>query len=142
MMSCVVANTPESNPAAGKSRSLKPQAVDELNAPNVLKTNTQFRFNEVIISFLNKKDLSCLVFDLILDRETTMPSKPQEEDVPLVIDTLISDLFQTINLFWTKRTDELQHSLQNRITRILTAKFKWITGVKVLNMRIQDSEND
>jgi hypothetical protein len=142
MISFVVAATPESNHAAGKSRSLKPQAVDELNAPNVLKTKTHFRFNEVIISFLNKKNLSSLVFDLILDRDTTMPSKPQEEDVPLVIDTLISDLFPTINLFWTKKTDKLQHSLQHRINRILTAKFNWITGVKVLNIRIQDSEDN
>ena len=76
----------------------------------------------------------------MLEREKTPSPESQEEDIPLIIDTLLSDLTPTINLFGAK-SDTLQQSLQVRIDRILKAKFKWITGVKVLNMRIQGSEN-
>ena len=141
MINFISANV-EKSALATKTASSKPLAVDEFKAPNVLRTKTQFRFKEVIISFLNKKDLSYLVFDLVLERDSTAPSEPQEEDVPLVIDALLSDLFPTINLFNPEKSTTLQQSLQQRIDRILRAKFKWISGVKVLNMRIQSSGNE
>jgi hypothetical protein len=116
--------------------------LDELKAPNVFKTKSQFTFKEMIISFFSNKEVSYLVFDLVLERDATVPSEPQEEDVPLVIDALISDLFPTLNLFNPEKSTTLQQSLQQRIDRILRIKFKWITGVKVLNMRIQVSGNE
>ncbi|MDP3935733.1 MAG: hypothetical protein Q8Q56_01920 [Alphaproteobacteria bacterium] len=141
LVNLISANSPESKNDT-KSAASKPLAVDELKAPNVLKTKTQFRFKEIIVSFLNNKKLSYLVFDLVLDRDSTAPSEPQEEDVPLIIDTLLSDLFPTINLFGSGKNDRLQESLQLRIDRILKAKFNWITAVKVLNTRIQGSGNE
>ena len=116
--------------------------IDEKNFPNIFKNKTQFRFKEIIISYLNNKNFSYLVFDLILEREVTSSPESQEDDIPDIVDTLLSDLFPTINLFSPKKNDTLQQSLQLRIDRILKAKFKWITGVKVLNTRIQSSENE
>lgn len=120
----------------------KYSVIDEQKFPNIFKSNTQFKFKEIIISFLNNKNLSYLVFDLVLERETTSPSELQEEDLPLVTDTILSDLFPSINLFTSNENNTLQQSLQQRIDRVLKAKFKWITGVKVLNMRIQGYGND
>ncbi len=125
-----------------KSVAEKYSMVDEKNFPNILKNKTQFRFKEIIISFLNNKNLSYLIFDLILERDITTPSKSQEDDIPIVVDTLLSDLFPTINLFNPEKNDTLQQSLQQRLDRVLKAKFKWITGVKVLNTRIQGSGNE
>lgn len=138
LISFVSANASESKQDPKKAP-VKPLAVDEIKAPNVLKTKNQFRFKEMIISFLNNKDFAYLVFDLVLERDTSTPPEPQEEDVPFVIDTLLSDLFPAINLFTPSKTDNLQQSLQQRIDRVLKAKFKWITGVKVSNTRIQSS---
>lgn len=116
--------------------------LDEENFPNIFKNKTQFKFKEIIISFIDNKNLSYLIFDLILDRDITSSLESQEDDIPAVVDALISDLFPTINLFSVAQSDTLQHSLQQRIDRILKAKFKWITGTKVLNTRIQGSGNE
>lgn len=125
-----------------KAATEKYSIVDEKNFPNIFKNKTQFRFKEIIISFLNNKNLSYLIFDLILERDIKSSPDSQEEDLPIVVDALLSDLFPTINLFNPEENDTLQQSLQQRIDRVLKAKFKWITGVKVLNTRIQGSGNE
>ena len=125
-----------------KTATEKYSIVDEKNFPNIFKNKTQFRFKEIIISFLNNENLSYLIFDLILERDITSPPDSQEEDLPIVVDALLSDLFPTINLFNPEKNDTLQQSLQQRIDRVLKAKFKWIRGVTVLNTRIQGSGNE
>jgi hypothetical protein len=128
----ITANTPSSTPSKTKQ-----EVVDELKAPDVLKTNNNFIFKETIISFLNNKDISFIIFDLTVSKDPNGLDQIYEDDIPLIIDTLISDLFPNVNLFIKTPNNVIKSSLEQRISRVLMAKFKWITRVNISRLRTQ-----
>lgn len=131
----IIANTPSTSSEA------KAEIIDELKAPNVLKTRDTLIFKEVIISFFPNKSIAFIIFDLVVTNGISEFSPQQNNDIPLIIDTLISDLFPSANLFINTSNDVNQGSLQQRIERVLMEKFKWITKVKITKLRIQETQN-
>lgn len=123
-----------------EARPPKITQMDELKAPNVYMSDTRFIFEGLIISLFNNKNHSYLAFDLSIDREDTPQSKQHEDDIPVVIDTLISDLTPSLELFWNGSIEGMQDVLTKRITRVLQPKFKWIKGINVSNVRVQISK--
>lgn len=113
--------------------------LDVLKAPNVYMSDTRFIFEGLIISLLKSNNHSYLAFDLEISREATGYLKQQEEEIPNVIDALISDLTPSLGLFWNGKTDGLQDILTKRITRLLKPKFKWVQNIQVSNVRVQVS---
>jgi hypothetical protein len=138
VMFCLTVNLITANASPNASES-KPESVDELNKPNVVKSKSSFTFKETIISFLNNKDIAFIIFDLTVNRQPAESALANEDDIPLIIDTLISDLFPSVNLFINTPDEVIQSSLEQRISRVLMAKFKWITGVKMSRLRIQST---
>lgn len=136
IMFCLTVNLITAN-ASSKTSESTPESVDELNKPNVVKTKNKFIFKETIISFLNNKDIAFIIFDLIVSKDPNALDQTYEDDIPLIIDMLISDLFPSVNLFINTPDEVIQSSLEQRISRVLMAKFKWITSVKISNLRIQ-----
>lgn len=128
--------------AKAPQKQLEPKAevIDELKAPNVLKTKRNFIFKETIISLLNNKNIAFIIFDLTINRDSIDPTQSHEDDLPLIIDTLISDLFPCVNLFISDVDTVSKSSFEQRVTRVLKAKFKWITDVKISNLRIQGTK--
>jgi hypothetical protein len=113
--------------------------MDALKAPNVYMSDTRFIFEGLIISLLKSNNHAYLAFDLEMARDTTNYLRQQEDEIPSVIDTLISDLTPSLGLFWNGKTDGLQDILTKRITKSLGPKFKWIQGIQVSNVRVQVS---
>lgn len=128
----VLANTPATNQE-------KKSVPDDLKSQNVSKTQKQFLFKEVIVSINQNNETPLqIIFDLIVDREQNQSLTSQEDDIPRVIDSILSDLFPTLNLFHQEIHKELNASLEKRIFRVLKAKFEWIERVEVQNLRIQE----
>lgn len=137
-MFCLTVNLVAANTSPDSSQA-KPEVIDELKAPNVLKTKNKFIFKETIISFLNNKDIAFIIFDLIVNVDPNELAQTYENDIPLVIDMLISDLFPNVNLFINTSDEVIQSSLEQRIFRVLKATFNWITSVKITKLRIQST---
>jgi hypothetical protein len=135
--STLLADSQEKSTAEPKEK--KMSQLDETLAPHVYMSEKRFIFESIIISLLHSNNRSYLVFDLEVERDSTYPLKRQEEEIPLVIDTIISDLTPTLGLFWNGKTEGLRPGLEKRIATILNNKFKWANAIHVTNVRVQAS---
>lgn len=135
MMIDVAGNT---TPPPNKESSTPEEKINETKALNVVKSMKQFLFNEIIVSLVKDTDTPLqVVFNLIVEREKDQSFESQETYIPLIHDSLLSNLLPNLNLFHKEINNELQASLEKYIFRLLKAKHVWIKSIKVQNLRVQ-----
>lgn len=128
---------------SGPKESAKPKALDDLIVPEAIISPEAFIFQSVTIPMFCKQKYAYLIFELELMREDgdSKEKERQRDDLPLVIDTLISDLTPALEAFWDgEKVDKLAPSLQKRISRVLKSKYGWVQSVNVSKVRIQLEE--
>lgn len=125
-------------PPSKKGTSTPEEKIDETRSLNVIKTEKQFLFKEIIISVVKDTDAPLqVVFNLIVERQKDQSFESQENDIPLIHDSLLSNLLPNLNQFHREISNELQASLEKYIFRILKARYAWIKNIKVQNLRVQ-----
>lgn len=135
MMADVAGNA---TPPSKKGTSTPEEKINETKTLNVIRSSKQFLFREIIVSVIKDTDTPFqVVFNLIVEREKDQSFSSQENDIPLIIDTLLSKLLPNLNQFQKEITNALQTSLEKYIFRLLKAKFDWIKNIKVQNLRVQ-----
>ena len=118
----------------------KTPQIDENKAPQVSITEHGFIFKNFTISLFGRNNQAYLVFNfnIMLDKQSSH-LVPPHEDIPLIIDVVISDLTTALETFWNGTLEGMEGSLQTRLTRILKAKFQWITEITVSDIKVQTS---
>lgn len=135
MMVDVAGNT---TPPPNKGTSTLEEKINETKTLNVVKTKKQFLFKEIIISVVKDTDTPLqVVFNLAVERENTQSFTSQETDIPLIHDSLLSNLLPNLNQFHKEINNELQASLEKYIFRLLKARYAWIKNIKVQNLHVQ-----
>ncbi len=125
-------------PPPNKGSSTLEEKINETKTLNVVNSMKQFLFKEIIISVVKDSYTPLqVVFNLIVEREKDQSFSSQENDIPLIIDTLLSKLLPNLNQFQKEITNKLQTSLEKYIFRLLKARYAWIKSIKVQNLRVQ-----
>ena len=100
--------------SANQPAPTKEDNLNEIKTISIIKSKKQFLFKEIIISVVKDTDTPFhIVFNMIIARERTPSFTSQENDIPLIIDTLLSKLLPTLNLFHkeiTSNSPVLNHS--------------------------------
>jgi hypothetical protein len=122
-----------------KQEAAKPKALDEMIAPEAIISPEAFIFQSVTIPLFAKKQYAYLIFELEIQRAEgdSKAKERQRDDLPVIVDTLITDLTPALEVFWDGKADIISAALQRRISRLLKAKFGWIEGIAVSKVRIQ-----
>ncbi len=126
-----------------KKESNKPKALDDLIVPEAITSPEAFIFQSVTIPMFSKRKYAYLIFELEIQREDgdAKEKQRQKDDLPFVVDTLITDLTPALEAFWDgEKVDKLAPSLQKRISRVLKSKYGWVQSVNVSKVRIQMEE--
>lgn len=136
IISTIIGNASSSSKKKGEST--EDELIEDAKLLNVIKTKKQFLFKEIIISVIADSDSPFhVIFNVVVERPQDDNHQAHEADLPIIMDTLLTDLLPTLNLFQRDVNKELQASLEKRIYRVLKAKFDWITRIEIQNLRIQ-----
>lgn len=114
----------------------KIDALDKDLTPQVYMHDKKFAFDDLSISLLRQNKRSHLMFHMDIYR-TRKNYLSQEQQIPLVLNTLISNLTPAVQVYWHGEISGIQHSIEKRLNRVLKKQYPWIDRVEISNIRIQ-----